>query len=58
MRRAPADEPTPVAIFADPWMNFTQMVLLTVQRDGKDLFLELKAKYQALYGNEANFVEV
>lgn len=39
-------------------MNFTQMTLLTVQRDGKDLFQELKSKYQALYGNESNFVEV
>jgi hypothetical protein len=58
VRRAPADEPTPVLIFADPWMNFTQMTLLTVQRDGKDLFQEIKSKYQALYGNESNFVEL
>jgi hypothetical protein len=58
VRRAPVDEPTPFHIYADPWINFTQMLLLTVQRDGKDLFIDLKTKYEGLYGNEANFVEV
>ncbi|CEP14770.1 hypothetical protein [Parasitella parasitica] len=58
VRRAPAEEPTPFHIYADPWLNFTQMLLLTVQRDGKDLFIELKKKYEGLYGNEANFEEL
>lgn len=58
VRRAPADEPTPYFIFADPWMNFTQMTLLTVQRDGAELFKELKTKYEGLYGSEPSFVEV
>lgn len=58
VRRAPVDEPTPFHIYADPWINFTQMLLLTVQRDGKDLFNELKTKYEGLYGNEANFVDL
>jgi hypothetical protein len=58
VRRAPADEPTPYFIFADPWMNFTQMTLLTVQRDGAELFKELKSKYEGLYGSEPSFVEV
>ncbi|KAI9468902.1 MAG: hypothetical protein EXX96DRAFT_654535 [Benjaminiella poitrasii] len=58
VRRAPADSPIPYIIYADPWMNFTQMVLLTVQRDGKDLFTELTSKYSSLYGNENNFVEL
>ncbi|KAI8645589.1 hypothetical protein BD408DRAFT_411699 [Parasitella parasitica] len=58
VRRAPAEEPMPFPVYADPWMNFTQMLLLTVQRDGKDLFIELKTKYERLYGSEANFVEL
>lgn len=57
--RAPADAPTPFVIYADPWMNFTQLVLLTVQRgDSADLFRELKSKYEGLYGNENNFVQL
>lgn len=58
VRHAPADEPTPFYIYADPWMNFTQMLLLTVQRDGSELFKELKSKYEGLYGSEPNFVEL
>jgi hypothetical protein len=58
VRRAPADQPSPFHIYADPWMNFTQMLLLTIQRDGADLFRELKAKYEGLYGSEPNFVEL
>ncbi|KAI7877323.1 uncharacterized protein EV154DRAFT_525507 [Mucor mucedo] len=58
VRRAPADEPTAIQIYADPWMNFTQMLLLTVQRNGADLFKELKSKYEGLYGSEPNFVEL
>ncbi|KAI8991376.1 hypothetical protein BDF20DRAFT_904064 [Mycotypha africana] len=59
VRRAPADsEASSVPVFSDPWMNFTQLLLLTVQRDGKDLFTELKSRYKPLYGNETNFVEL
>ncbi|GAN04765.1 conserved hypothetical protein [Mucor ambiguus] len=58
VRRAPVDEPTPFYIYADPWMNFSHMLLLTVQRDGKDLFNDLRTKYEGLYGNEASFVEL
>ncbi|KAI9261759.1 hypothetical protein BY458DRAFT_459250 [Sporodiniella umbellata] len=58
VRKAPADEPTQVNLYQDPWMNFTQLLLLTIQRDGSDLFMELKSKYQSLYGGEKNFVEL
>ncbi|KAI9260464.1 hypothetical protein EDC94DRAFT_142686 [Helicostylum pulchrum] len=58
VRRAPADEPTSYYIYADPWINFTQMLLLTVQRDASDLFKEAQAKYEGLYGSEPNFVEL
>jgi hypothetical protein len=59
VRRAPADAPTPFVIYADPWMNFTHLLLLTVQRgDSADLFRELKSKYEGLYGNETNFVQL
>ncbi|CAO3672079.1 unnamed protein product [Rhizopus stolonifer] len=58
VRKAPADEPTPVDLYGDSWINFTQLVLLTIQRDASDLFKELKSKYQGLYGCENNFIEL
>ncbi|KAI7898386.1 uncharacterized protein BX663DRAFT_480172 [Cokeromyces recurvatus] len=58
VRRAPADAPTPYIIYNDSWINLTQLVLLTVQRDGKDLFMELKSKYAGLYESDNNFVEL
>ncbi|RCH87269.1 hypothetical protein CU098_000036 [Rhizopus stolonifer] len=58
VRLAPADEPSPVQVFSDPWMNFTQLVLLSVQRDAADLFQQLKQKYGPLYGQENSFVEL
>ncbi|KAI8095390.1 hypothetical protein BDF21DRAFT_405774 [Thamnidium elegans] len=58
VRKAPADEPTSYYIYADPWINFTQMLLLTVQRDASDLFKEVQSKYEGLYGSEPNFVEL
>lgn len=58
VRKAPADEPTPFHIYADPWMNFTHLLLLTVQRDASDLFKELQSKYEGLYGSEPNFVDL
>jgi hypothetical protein len=58
VRLAPASEPVTFPIYADPWMNFSQMTLLTVQRDGADLFKELKSKYESLYSPDSNFVEV
>ncbi|CEG73719.1 hypothetical protein RMATCC62417_09048 [Rhizopus microsporus] len=58
VRRAPADEPTPVDVYSDSWINFTQLVLLTVQRDASDLFQQLKLNYQGLYGSEPHFIEL
>lgn len=58
VRRAPADEPSDIDVYGDSWINFTQLLLLTIQRDASDLFKELKSKYQGLYGSESNFIEL
>ncbi|KAI8997849.1 hypothetical protein BDB01DRAFT_846452 [Pilobolus umbonatus] len=58
VKKAPADSFTPVPVYNDPWINFIQLVLLTVQRDAAPLFTDLRSKYEELYDQEKNFVEL
>ncbi|KAI8060861.1 hypothetical protein BC940DRAFT_311271 [Gongronella butleri] len=51
----PAGETVQVASYDDSWLNFAQLLLLTVQRDGSNLFLELKKTYGALYQSQKGF---
>ncbi|KAI9320065.1 hypothetical protein BX666DRAFT_1918887 [Dichotomocladium elegans] len=48
VRRAPADEPVSEPIYDDSWLNFTRLILLTVQRDAADLFKHLRETYAAM----------
>jgi hypothetical protein len=54
-RYSPAGETVKIATYNDSWLNFTQMVLLTVQRDAAALFKELKSTYAPMYHQHAGF---
>ncbi|KAI8342627.1 hypothetical protein BC941DRAFT_413339 [Chlamydoabsidia padenii] len=54
-RYSPAGDTVKITTFNDSWLNFTQLVLLTVQRDGAALFKELKSTYGPMYHQHAGF---
>ncbi|KAI8093101.1 uncharacterized protein BX664DRAFT_294613 [Halteromyces radiatus] len=54
-RYSPAGETVKVPTFDDSWLNFTQLVLLTVQRDGSALFTQLKSTYGPMYHQQKGF---
>ncbi|KAG0169235.1 hypothetical protein DFQ28_003463 [Apophysomyces sp. BC1034] len=58
VRRAPADEPTDFLVYDDAWLNFSQLLLLTIQRDAAELFKQLTQKYAELYRDEKGFEEL
>ncbi|KAI9024312.1 hypothetical protein CLU79DRAFT_834289 [Phycomyces nitens] len=58
VRRAPAEEPSPVVIYQDPWLNFLQLMILTVQRDATDLFQSLRSTYAQMYREHKGFEEL
>ncbi|KAF7720496.1 hypothetical protein EC973_008018 [Apophysomyces ossiformis] len=58
VRRAPVDEPTDFRVYDDAWINFSQLLLLTVQRDANELFRQLTQKYGDMYRQEKGFEEL
>lgn len=58
VRHAPADEPVKEPVYDDSWLNFTRLVLLTVQRDATDLFKQLRETYGAMCNEQKGFDEV
>jgi hypothetical protein len=45
-------------IYSIPLLNFLQLLILTVQRDAADLFIELRNKYKNELSIEPSFDEV
>ncbi|KAI7884266.1 DUF410-domain-containing protein [Lichtheimia hyalospora FSU 10163] len=58
VRHAPADEPVKEPVYDDSWLNFTGLVLLTVQRDATDLFKQLRETYGAMCNEQKGFDEL
>ncbi|KAI8141722.1 hypothetical protein BJV82DRAFT_617283 [Fennellomyces sp. T-0311] len=58
IRRAPADEPISEPVYADSWLNFARLVLLTVQRDAADLFRQLRESYKPMTQEQKGFDEL
>ncbi|ORX62228.1 DUF410-domain-containing protein [Hesseltinella vesiculosa] len=54
----PAGETIKVTSYSDSWLNFVQLLLLTVQRDGANLFNELKSTYSSLYKQQKGFEDL
>ncbi|CAO3624891.1 unnamed protein product [Cunninghamella echinulata] len=54
-RYTPAGDITKVPTYEDSWLNFTQLVLLTVQRDASNMFVQLKSTYGSLYQSQKGF---
>lgn len=52
---APAGETTKLPTYEDSWLNFTQLVLVTVQRDASNMFVQLKSTYGSLYQSQKGF---
>lgn len=38
----------PVAIYRSPFINLSQLTILTVERNAQDLFLELRNQYRSV----------
>lgn len=57
-RYSPAGEAVQVPTYNDSWLNFTQLILLTVQRDGSALFQQLKSTYGPMYHQQKGFDEL
>ncbi|ORZ13619.1 hypothetical protein BCR42DRAFT_355011 [Absidia repens] len=55
---SPAGETVQISIYDDSWLNFTQLMLLTVQRDGAALFKQLKSTYGPMYNQQKGFDEL
>ncbi|CAO3596334.1 unnamed protein product [Absidia cylindrospora] len=55
---SPAGETIQLCIYDDSWLNFTQLILLTVQRDGAALFKQLKSTYGPMYNQQKGFDEL
>ncbi|KAI7856724.1 hypothetical protein BDC45DRAFT_566800 [Circinella umbellata] len=58
VRRAPAEEPESEPVYSDSWLNFTRLILLTVQRDASDLFQQLRESYKPLSQEQKGFEEL
>lgn len=58
VRLAPAEPPVQNPVYTDSWLNFTQLVLLTVQRDAADLYRQLRSSYADLYREQKGFDDV
>ncbi|CAO3667782.1 unnamed protein product [Umbelopsis vinacea] len=54
-RPAPADQHINIPIYKDSLINFTQLLILTAQRDGSDLFRSLKSKYSPAWSADNGF---
>ncbi|KAI9299522.1 hypothetical protein BJ944DRAFT_136042, partial [Cunninghamella echinulata] len=54
-RYSPAGDITKVPTYEDSWLNFIQLVLLTVQRDASNMFVQLKSTYGSLYQSQKGF---
>jgi hypothetical protein len=52
---APADQHINIPIYKDSLINFTQLLILTAQRDGSDLFRSLKSKYSPAWSADNGF---
>jgi len=50
---APADEHINIAIYKDSMINFTQLLILTAQRDASDLYRSLKSKYSPVWSTDS-----
>ncbi|ORZ09198.1 hypothetical protein BCR42DRAFT_359028 [Absidia repens] len=55
---SPAGNTVQVSIYDDSWLNFSQLMLLTVQRDGAALFNQLKSTYGPMYLHQKGFDEL
>ncbi|KAI7866296.1 hypothetical protein BDF14DRAFT_1728739 [Spinellus fusiger] len=53
-----AEAPTELVIYTDHWLNFSQLMLLTVQRDASDLFVQLRKNYESVYREHKGFDEL
>lgn len=55
-KNAPADEAHSEPVYSnDSWLNFVRLVLLTVQRDGADLYKQLRGTYGAMCAEHKGF---
>ncbi|KAI9284212.1 hypothetical protein BC943DRAFT_326573 [Umbelopsis sp. AD052] len=52
---APADDHVNIPIYQDSLINFSQLLILTAQRDGADHFRSLKSKYSPAWSKENGF---
>ncbi|KAG2171987.1 hypothetical protein INT43_001464 [Umbelopsis isabellina] len=54
-RPAPADQSINITIYKDSLINFSQLLILTAQRDAGELFKTLKSKYAPAFAQDSKF---
>jgi hypothetical protein len=52
---APAEQSINITIYKDSLVNFSQLLILTAQRDAGELFKRLKSKYAPAFSQESKF---
>ncbi|CAG8614947.1 5815_t:CDS:2 [Paraglomus brasilianum] len=50
-----ASDPVQISLYTIPLLNFLQLLILTVQRDARDLFTKLRTKYSSSLAVEPSF---
>jgi len=53
-----ASDPVQISLYTVPLLNFLQLLILTVQRDARDLFIKLRTKYSSGLAVEPSFDDV